>query len=175
MRRWFLAVPPKFAASSTNGSEIHVSLVIKAPKDDVRTSGLVRQSDTVVRHIVVVPTILGSLQIEGLPGSLGSSLIRSRARKHFAETHVPESPENQYALRDDCYKLIYAPEAGRLGLYDVIADPKEFGNLWSTRGAGFDEEREGLVLLGPGPMSGSIAGMSEETRERLRSLGNLPD
>ncbi len=156
-------------------SEIHVPLVIKPPKNDVREKDLLRQSNTVVRHIDVVPTLLDLLELDSLPGSMGTSLLSAQDRRHFAETHQPESPEDLYALRDDRYKLIYASAAKRFELYDIVADPNELTNLWSERGTEFDEWSAELELLSAGHVSGSIDDMDEETRERLRSLGYLPD
>ncbi len=128
---------------------LRVPTIVKLPADarfDAARARLAEQADELVRHVDLAPTLLELLELEPLPGAVGSSLLDEDrpAPVHFAETHRPEAAEDQLALTDGRWKLIHWPAAGRFELYDLATDPGEGRDLFARRGGDFDAWRAAL-------------------------------
>jgi arylsulfatase A-like enzyme/Flp pilus assembly protein TadD len=114
-----------------------VPLIIKPP----RTSGLApRRIGQPVRTIDIAPTVLQFLGIPASPSMQGNGLLSLILGKTTSSATSPAYAESFYptqfgssglrALRTGRYKYIDAPKPE---LYDLLADPQEIQNLYSTQ------------------------------------------
>jgi arylsulfatase A-like enzyme len=144
---------------------LHVPLIVKAPDRDPASLALKARRDALARHIDIVPTLLDGLHLPPMPGQTGVSLLRDAPTELVAETFAPLAPADLFCIRDQRFKLIYAPAAQRFELYDLGLDPNE---LHATDGE-HDDWRERLRRL-----AGSIKPLdasSPELPDSLRALG----
>jgi arylsulfatase len=156
--------------------QIHVPLMIKppagAPWDDVRST-LKSRRKKVVRHIDLVPTVLDILNLQALPGQMGTSLMQDKPRMVLSETHKPEAPRDLYSCRDDQYKLIYAPAENVFVMFDIQADPGEQRDVFATKGNERLEWQELLRTVAHNwDTFGTIEVDASET-DRLKAMGYL--
>ena len=152
---------------------IHVPLVLKPVKGDDRLDVLERARSRVVPHMDVVPTILELAGLPALPGARGTTLLRSHESIVFAETHKPESRRTTLCLRDERYKLIFAPEENRFEMYDLAADADELVNVFRQRAGerpDWPDLLRDVAAIGSKP-PGSDQEIDAETRELLDALG----
>ncbi len=135
-----------------------------------------------VRHVDIVPTVLGMLRLPGADETQGVDLTpawRGEAPApvlgQYAESMLSELGFGMaplHAWRKDGYKWIRAPRAE---LYDLRKDPSELTNLFpgdAARAAAMDAELEQVIRAG---RSGAARDnpMNRETVEMLQSLGYL--
>lgn len=114
--------------------QIRVPLIVKPPASEgAQLAELRARREQVVRHIDVVPTALDLLALPPLPGQVGASLFERSERLLMAETHYRHVPV-QYALRDERWKLIFAPEPDVFALFDLVADPGELTDVLAEEG-----------------------------------------
>jgi len=99
-----------------------------------RDSRLSAMSESVVRHVDLVPTILDELNLAGLPNPAGRTLFEAAPRLLFAETHPPEAPRALFCVRDESYKLIFTPLTESFELYALGPDPLELDNVFAHQG-----------------------------------------
>ena len=112
---------------------LHVPLVIRLPHG--RPNGQLRRAtESLVRHVDVAPTVLDLLGLPGLSEPSGRSLLEEGEETLIAETHPPEAPRTLYCLRDQTYKLIYAPEEEAFEMYRLGPDPLEMDNVFAHQG-----------------------------------------
>lgn len=156
--------------------QIHVPLMIKppagAPWDDVRST-LESRRKQIVRHIDLVPTVLDILNLQTLPGQMGTSLLEDKPRMVLSETHKPEAKRDLYSCRDDQYKLIYAPAENVFAMFDIQADPGEQRDVFATKG---NERLEWQELLRTVAHSWDTSGtieVDESETARLKAMGYL--
>lgn len=144
-----------------------------------------------VRHVDVVPTLLGLIGLPGAGETQGVDLAApwqgrapAPALSQYSESLLSELGFGMaplYALRKDGFKWIRAP---RPELYDLTADPKELKNLHpgqpDREGALEAELAQILETRRPAAAAGAdgaggVAGtpMAAETVEMLQSLGYL--
>jgi len=125
---------------------LHVPLVIRQPSghSDER---LAEQHGSLVRHVDVVPTVLELLDLPGLHEPSGRSLLDGDEGILLAETHRPQASRTLYCLRDQTYKLIYAPEQDEFEMYRLGPDPLELDNVFSHQGHLRDTWQEVLKRL----------------------------
>jgi arylsulfatase A-like enzyme/Flp pilus assembly protein TadD len=159
---------------------IRVPLILK-PAGSPRKSAL--SIAPAVETIDIVPSILGMLhikdplqkQLQGEPLPMEAS---TQAEEHaaYSETLYPFSSfgwSPLHSLETGKYQFIEAPHPE---LYDLVADPAETHNLYSTDSAVAQEMKRALddrVAHNPFSNAQSIAGQNPETLEKLRSLGYL--
>lgn len=159
--------------------QLHVPLLIKLPAGEgwqpVRTQ-LESMSKRVVRHVDLVPTLLELLRLPPLEGQEGRSLLdpglaSGDSLEVLGQTHAPEARFDLYSLRDEHWKMIYAPDSRRFQMFDIQADPAEETDVFAEHG---DERVEWQVRLRDlatvWKRDGHI-NTSDEVRERLDALG----
>ena len=112
---------------------LQVPLVMRLPQSR-RDSRLSAMSESVVRHVDLVPTILDELNLAGLPNPAGRTLFEAAPRLLFAETHPPEAPRALFCVRDESYKLIFTPLTESFELYALGPDPLELDNVFAHQG-----------------------------------------
>jgi choline-sulfatase len=155
-----------------------VPLIIKPP----RGSGIAaRKIDAPVRTIDIAPTVLQFLSIPTPPSMQGSGLLSlmlgkpatSATGAAYAESFYPTEfgSSGLRAFRTGRYKYIDAPKPE---LYDLVADPQELHNLYSTqRSTALELKRqfESLVtrITPKGPPRQSVASPGDV--EMMASLG----
>ncbi len=173
---------------------LHVPLVLRLP-------GLVRQHHdrSPVELIDLAPTLLDFAGVPLAAGTWGQGRsLRARLAGRatgsgyaHAESGYADRRNWQRAIRDDRFKLIFAPwihDQRRIAgphrpfaLYDLAEDPAEERNLVDERPADFSRLREALVAWWQAPAfateidgeQGRAEGMTPETREHLEALGYL--
>ncbi|MDF1798725.1 MAG: sulfatase-like hydrolase/transferase [Planctomycetota bacterium] len=132
--------------------QLHVPLLVKLPAGEawqpVR-SQLEQMSKRVVRHVDLVPTLLELLGLPPLAGQEGRSLLDpdladGTSLEVLGQTHAPEARFDLYSLRDERWKLIYAPDSRRFQMFDIQADPAEEQDVFAEHG---DERIEWQVRL----------------------------
>jgi len=127
---------------------LRVPLAIKPPAGwsgrsllEERGAGLICLSD-------LAPTLLNALGLDPLAGATGRSLLDAswEERALAFETHAPQAPDDQVALRDSSNKLVFRPLSGDWELYDLDVDPRETRNRFGERSAppGWVERLEAL-------------------------------
>lgn len=131
-----------------------------------------------VPSIDLAPTLLDLLGAPALPAAEGRSLRplwegkAGPSRPIYAETYLPQLYMNWAplrALRDDRYKLIDAP---RPELYDLVRDPQEQTNLYTSQAATAEALRKALDrATGGSAGSMSVGALDRETVEKLAALG----
>lgn len=132
---------------------LRVPLLVKLTAGDERRGDLARRAERMVVLADVVPTLLDAAGLPPLPGQTGASLLSSETSLLIAETHRPEAILDQICLRDDSFKLIYFPEAGRFEMFDVLEDPSEMRDV-------FVEHRSARE-----PWVGLLMGLAERARD----------
>jgi arylsulfatase A-like enzyme len=152
---------------------IHVPLIIRLPKGHPRADELRAQSDALVSHISLVPTILDLLAIPEMPNQKGMSLLGETSGVHLAETHTPEATRNLVCLRDTDYKLVYLADDDQFEMFDLQADPEELTNVFAEkRGerAAWPEQLRSIAALAADrtPREGEL---SPEVQQQLNALG----
>ena len=153
-------------------SLIKVPLIIKMPAGHPRSEKLRAQANHLVPLIDLAPTILDVVGLPDLPAQRGSSLLRERQPLHIAETHVPEAAKDMISLRDDRYKLVYIATEDRFEMFDMVEDPNETKDLFSTLGARREAWQDQLRSIAEMAKTGAGAeDIDEETQRILDSLG----
>ena len=155
--------------------QVHVPFLLKLPRGQEPPERLVQATDTLVRHLDVVPTVLDLLMLPPMKQQMGLSLLEEGDRPHFAETHAPEAKEDILSLRDDRYKLIYFPAREEFELYDLVADPEEKTDRFEELGAQVQAWQEQLMLMGTDMEDFDPEGLPQETLDMLRELGYVGD
>jgi arylsulfatase A-like enzyme/Flp pilus assembly protein TadD len=141
-----------------------------------------RTYDGPVRHVDIVPTVLGLLGLPGADQTQGVDLTSAwrgdataPALGQYSESMLSELGFGMaplHAWRQGGYKWIRAP---RPELYDLRKDPNELTNLFPNdpaRGAAMDAELERVIRGGRSRTPGDTP-MTRETVEMLQSLGYL--
>lgn len=137
-----------------------------------------------VRHVDVVPTLLGMLDLPGGHETQGTDLasawrgeVAPPALTQYSESLLSELGFGMaplYAVRADGFKWIRAP---RPELYDLRADPAELRNLYpeaERRAASLDRELTRIMAERVAPTEGAAdSPANRETLEMLQSLGYL--
>ena len=157
---------------------IRVPLLVRYP----RRLPAGRTYEGPVRHVDIVPTVLGLLGLPGADETHGVDLTASwrgeaaaPALGQYAESMLSELGFGMaplHAWRRDGYKWIRAP---RPELYDLRKDPNELTNLFSrdaARAAAMDAELEQVIRAGRSRTTRDSP-MTRETVEMLQSLGYL--
>jgi len=160
-------------------SAMHVPMIFSLP--GVLPAGV--RADEQVCLMDLAPTVLEVLGIEPREGMQGRSLVPLFYRKDIADQPVvmeTMAPWHEYrwspsfAIRKDGWKYIRAP---RPELYDLSKDPGELDNIIEdNRGRAEAMSRELTRLrsaFSEHALDRESGGMSEESRERLASLGYL--
>jgi len=172
-------------------SDVRIPLVICWPgrlRPGARTSVETGLTD-------LAPTMLELLRLPPLEGAGGRSVSAALGGEGLAgspifvesgESFFTENPRRPLggvegrwrAVVSGGWKLILIPhpEGAELELYDLAADPAESRNLAAglpTRAAPMREALETWMRAQSGRPPAPAAGMDEETRKRLRSLGYL--
>lgn len=148
---------------------LHVPLLIRLPggRSDER---LAKQHGSLVRHVDVAPTVLELLDLPGLPEPSGRSLVDEDEGILLAETHRPQASRTLYCLRDQTYKLIYAPEQDEFEMYRLGPDPLELDNVFSHQGHLRNTWQEVLTRLA-GRAGAPAGGAAAPTDGKLTALG----
>jgi arylsulfatase A-like enzyme len=151
---------------------LHVPLIVKLPQNHAGRASLEHSAAGLARHVDLVPTILDVLDMPALPGSQGHSLLSAVERELLAETHSL-TVDDHYALRDERYKLCYAPDPALFVLYDLVSDPEEARPILEI-----DPERFGVWMerlrevAAAAPDARDIDRAADpETRARLKAMG----
>jgi arylsulfatase A-like enzyme/Flp pilus assembly protein TadD len=135
--------------------------------------------DTPAGHVDLLPTILDAVSLPVPSGLTGRSLVPDMSGSPPAAAAAPTyfealsaslnrrwAPLDGIILDNTKYIELPVPE-----LYDLTRDPREANNLASTQPARVEKMRARLQQLrGPRPIA-TPAAESEETRDRLKSLG----
>lgn len=147
---------------------LRVPLAIKPPRDGSGRAQLEARRDELVGLADLGPTLLSALGLEPLPGATGRSLLeRTWSPRALAfETHAPQAPDDQVALRDSSNKLVFRPLSGEWELYDLDLDPGELTNRYGDFDApeGWIERLEDLgaaALAHEHDTGGANAGLLE--------------
>lgn len=151
-----------------------VPLILRLP--DGRGAGEVVGEQ--VRLIDVAPTLLELLEVDVPERFRGSSLVPfvdggGSSRPAYAETVYPRTHfgwKDLYALRADGLKYVLAP---REELYDLQEDPDESENVFAANRATAATMRDTLEELRGEASPVAAENLSEEARQRLRSLGYI--
>lgn len=160
-------------------NQIRVPLIIKWPRG-VRPPG----ADGPASGVDLMPTILDVAGLKPQSGVSGRSLAQPEATTmsaRFAETKPckdvydlhPRFRRDAYALLRGHWKLI-ASTNGIMELYDLENDPAEEHNVYTIEAAiatKLTAEYEMWRKYRTGISGGSAATLSDEERERLKSLG----
>ncbi len=161
-------------------STVRVPLVWRLPR--VFPSG--RTYDGPVRHIDLVPTILGILGLPGGETTQGANLLAALQGRtpppdlpQYAEAHLAEEGFGMAPLsgvRHDGAKWIEAPHPE---LYDLRRDPAELQNLYPAEAAAarpLQGALEAAVADSKGhALSAPTREIDRETEDMLRALGYL--
>ena len=160
---------------------LHVPMIFKFP-------GAAAQDKLVVEEAAnladLLPTILDLVGV-AQPGDLqGRSLVAAMRRKptgvgeaDYAETYLPRIHFNWSELRGVRYRQYHFIDAPRPELYDVVSDPHELKNLYSTQRAIANEMRRRLGQLiaqytpAAAVKTAEATGLDPALMERLKSLG----
>jgi len=139
--------------------------------------------DGPVRHVDVVPTLLGMLRLPGGDDTQGTDLapawrgeIAPPALTQYSESLLSELGFGMaplHAVRADGFKWIRAP---RPELYDLRSDPAELRNLYpeaERRAASLDRELARIMAERTAPARTADSPANRETLEMLQSLGYL--
>lgn len=159
--------------------QIRVPLIIKWPRG-VKPPDAAGQAS----GVDLMPTVLDVAGLKPQPGISGRSLVKPETAAtpaRFAETKPcndvydlhPRFRRDAYALVRGHWKLI-ASTNGNMELYDLENDPGEERNLFSVETAiatKLTAEYEVWRKHRTGLNGGSAATLSDEERERLKSLG----
>ncbi len=155
---------------------LHVPLVIKAPAGHAARARLAEVSGSLVPQQDLVPTVLEIAGLRPLPGALGTSLLSERTPLLVAETHRPVAPEDFICLRDEHFKMIFAPARGAYELYDLRADPGEKDDVFDARRGEREEWVEQLRLIAQRAAGAGVDGeLTDEGRDLLEALGYTAD
>lgn len=159
---------------------IHVPLIFVTPFDDLH--GIRREE--VVSLVDIMPTVL---EMDGVPFPSqvqGKSLLplffgekENKASFAYAETYYPRFHygwSELKSIQEERFKLVIAPE---LELYDLVSDPDEQINLFSSH----PKEARKMMRIAEQFMGESSQGafdidyrhIDEETRQRLGALGYI--
>lgn len=159
---------------------IHVPLIFVTPFEDLHG---IRRGE-VVSLVDIMPTVL---EMDGMPFPSqvqGKSLLplffaekKNKVSFAYAETYYPRFHygwSELKSIQEGRFKLIIAPE---LELYDLVSDPDEKINLFSSH----PEEARRLMRIAEQFMGESSQGafdvdyrhIDEETRQRLGALGYI--
>jgi len=112
---------------------LQVPLVIRTPSARARRA-LSKNSERLVTHVDLAPTILELSDIAPWDGMCGASLVsETKPRTLLAETHKPEAPRDLLCLRDEKTKLIYDPAADQFACFDLESDPREERDVYEAR------------------------------------------
>lgn len=162
------------------GATTNVPLIVRYPAAFPKNE---KYNDP-VRHVDLVPTILGVLSLPGAAETQGVDLlpaIQGKVRHpdlpQFSESLLSEVGFGMaplYSLRSDAHQWIRAPKSE---LYDLKKDPKELVNLYpdpdrlyarmnTELDKIFDDSKRRALNSGGNPMN-------RETMEMLQSLGYL--
>jgi uncharacterized sulfatase len=139
-----------------------------------------RRVKSIVRTVDVVPTVLETLGIEGVPAFQGRSLLREESDPRFAyaSARARSGEELRWrAIRSDRFTLLEDVETGEVALFDRQQDPGETSDVASR----FPDEVEQLraELRRPAEENQSRAGVAEavrlppESEAELRALGYI--
>jgi len=160
-------------AKGLTDPQIHVPLIVKLPRGDPRAARLAEAAGRLTPQVDLAPTILELVGVPPLPGARGTSLLRPHEAVLVTETHVPEAPEDQIALRDERFKLTYYPDGDRFVLHDLERDPGERTDVFAERGAERPEWPAHLrALAEAGRARRDGAGeVDAATADELRALG----
>ncbi len=151
---------------------LHVPLIIKPPAGHEAWELLRARADRIASHVDLAPTILNVLELPALPGQVGTSLLEPGDGVHFAEAHAL-AIDDYFALRDERWKMLYAPATDRFVLFDVQADPRESRNLFKEHGDELQAWQARLRELAEGaPDAADIdRDLDPETMARMRAMG----
>ncbi len=153
---------------------LHVPLVIKLPRGHAKTAQLASNSERLVRLIDLAPTVLDALDLPGLPGQQGSSLLGSApAQALLAETYRPLAPKTQFALRDPRFKLMYFPADHVYRLFDVLQDPGELADVFQSKAGDFIVWQQELARTAAASAAAKTAEpvLDPKAARRLQGLG----
>jgi arylsulfatase A-like enzyme len=139
-----------------------------------------RRVKSIVRTVDVVPTVLETLGIEGVPAFQGRSLLREESDPRFAyaSARARSGEELRWrAIRSDRFTLLEDVETGEVALFDRQQDPGETSDVASR----FPDEVEQLraELRRTAEENQSRAGVAEavrlpaESEAELRALGYI--
>jgi arylsulfatase A-like enzyme len=144
--------------------------------------------DEVVSLVDLTPTILDLLGLEAGDSFDGLSLepllrdAGARFDRQWVYTESGKVERYQRSIRDREYKLVLVPDpldqqrfaGAELELYHIAVDPGETANIAQSRPEIRDRllrELRAWIRQPPPPEAPSADGVSEETAERIRSLG----
>ncbi|MFT5287822.1 MAG: arylsulfatase A-like enzyme [Planctomycetota bacterium] len=166
---------------------LHIPLVLKLPIQHAKATALQSNASSIANHIDLAPTILDVLGLAPLPGQVGFSLVddkRTSPPVNFAATHLPlaegssesaKRGDDLVSLRDQKYKLIYTRSSDRFEMIDLVKDPKELTDVFSSHGeerrAWQEQLRAAANRLDQIDFEAVLSGATEAERQSLSALG----
>lgn len=161
--------------------QLHVPLWIRAP--GARSAG--RRISEVVSLLDVMPTLLGASSLaipDSVQGSDRSSWISAApdepSRSIALATGIMNRP-SAHSLRTERYHLLWDASTNEVELFDTEADPDEIDDV-ASRDPELTTRLEHVLraelkqIEQAGSLAVESAPISEDVRERLRSLGYIP-
>ena len=137
-----------------------------------------------VRHVDIMPTVLGVLGLAGGDATQGTNLLAALQGRtappdlvQYSEARLAEEGFGMaplFGVRHDGRKWIAAP---RPELYDLRRDPRELANLYSADAAAARPLEEDLAAVSADSARRALTAptrqIDRETEEMLRALGYL--
>jgi arylsulfatase A-like enzyme len=156
---------------------LHVPLIIKLPDSHLGRKRLQAQSARLIPHWDLSPTLLDIIGLAPLPGAQGTSLLQSHEALLIAETHRPEARRDSVGIRDETYKMVYAPENDRYFMFDLKADPSELKDIFeshrSKRSAWPDQLKQ--IAMEADQFAADARELTEDEKSDLGALGYAGD
>ncbi len=159
---------------------LHIPLIIKPPLGHPSAEGLRGESNSLVRHIDLVPTALSIMKLDPLPGQtgrvLGSGFDQTQEPPPLlAATRQPIAKQDVVSLRSSEFKLVYYRKDQRFELLDLKRDPLELTDLIRSDDHGLDSEQLGawknMLLKHANSLTEIVIRDPEEIEDSLRNLG----
>ena len=176
----------KFLHSQIYDESVRVDLLLKLPRQHLAGTRI----DTQIEIVDLLPTVLDLIGLQASHPLQGRSLVPLIQGDPFTErAALSQNKLNRmrFAMRTDDHKIIHDLKAGTEEVYDLRQDPGETTNLAQSHPeltARLRKELKELVKANrtmaqelhreePGVTASGDSVLTEEERERLKSLGYI--
>jgi arylsulfatase A-like enzyme/Flp pilus assembly protein TadD len=160
---------------------LHVPMIFKIPGGAAQDKLVVEEAANLADLLPTILDLVGVAQPRDLQGRSLVAAMRGKPagvrEADYAETYLPRIHFNWSELRGVRYRQYHFIDAPRPELYDVVSDPHELKNLYSTERAIANEMRRRLGQLvaqytpAATVKTAEATGLDPALMERLKSLG----